>query len=177
MCVQNHIRKLLTTLTSRRLIKSIKPLQHKNKNYYLLWEIEPPAALTGGVFYTADRELDEEFMDGLRAFVQKALKSGPRTVLEVTHLVAKVGITTVSISEDDMRQVFDTLVYDGTIEPVGTTAGLATSLTKYREAPAVIVPQYLTAVPCGTCPVRAECRPDGAVSPATCIYIAQWLDL
>lgn len=33
----------------------------------------------------------------------------------------------------------------------------------------------LTRTPCGICPVINECTPDGAISPATCIYFDKWL--
>lgn len=34
----------------------------------------------------------------------------------------------------------------------------------------------LTSVPCGVCPVFADCRDDGPVSPATCEYYNKWLE-
>jgi hypothetical protein len=34
---------------------------------------------------------------------------------------------------------------------------------------------HLSAVPCGTCPVAASCKPGGLVSPETCVYISHWL--
>ncbi len=32
-----------------------------------------------------------------------------------------------------------------------------------------------TSVPCGMCPVIAQCRDDGVISPATCEYYQKWL--
>jgi len=32
-----------------------------------------------------------------------------------------------------------------------------------------------TSTPCGVCPVFRECREDGLISPATCVYFNEWL--
>jgi len=34
---------------------------------------------------------------------------------------------------------------------------------------------YLTSVPCGSCPVSKSCKPGGLVSPETCVYMSHWL--
>ena len=34
----------------------------------------------------------------------------------------------------------------------------------------------LTEIPCGACPVEAQCEPGGVVSPETCVYFSKWLE-
>lgn len=162
------------------------------------------ARRTGGVFYT-DNELDEEFIDNLRKIVEGKLRSTPASAREVAAYLAAIKVSTVPLTTSDVRQVFDTLVYDGKIEPLQApgaviddpgdvqyrltqcvllasrgSAPTAPQLTLARPSLVCVSPiearNHLTAVPCGACPVRSECTPGGAVSPETCHYLAKWLD-
>ena len=46
----------------------------------------------------------------------------------------------------------------------------------YAIAKRITVPDALSAMPCGVCPVFEDCTPGGVISPATCVYIDKWLD-
>lgn len=45
----------------------------------------------------------------------------------------------------------------------------------FRVASKVPVMDYMTAAPCGVCPVFDECTEGGVISPATCPYLSKWL--
>jgi len=35
---------------------------------------------------------------------------------------------------------------------------------------------HLSEIPCGPCPVQAQCEPGGVISPETCVYFTKWLE-
>ena len=73
------------------------------------------------------------------------------------------------------------LVYDGRLEEVKNAAlGSGRSMAgvvKYRVARKVTTLNYLTEMPCGVCPVVAQCREGGVISPSSCVYMNDWLAL
>jgi DNA-directed RNA polymerase III subunit RPC6 len=62
---QVQINKILRKLETRKLIKPVKSVAFKNRRMYMLFELEPDKALTGGPWYT-DHQLDEDFVNKLR---------------------------------------------------------------------------------------------------------------
>jgi len=62
---QVHINKILRKLESRKLIKPVKSVAFKNRRMYMLFDLEPDKALTGGPWYT-EQQLDLSFVAALR---------------------------------------------------------------------------------------------------------------
>lgn len=46
---------------------------------------------------------------------------------------------------------------------------------KNLTSAAPVIGDALTLVPCGSCPVQAQCVPGGLISPETCVYMSHWL--
>jgi len=65
---QPQINKILRKLENRKLIKPVKSVAFKNRRMYMLYELEPDKALTGGPWYT-DQQLDVDFVNKLRECV------------------------------------------------------------------------------------------------------------
>jgi len=81
-------------------------------------------------------------------------------------------VSTVELTEDDMRTIIDTHIYDGTVEEEMDDDGN----DMYREA--VLKPYNTSAlgsIPCGVCPLVHLCSDSGPISPAKCEYSQQWL--
>ncbi|GAB1310610.1 34-kDa subunit of RNA polymerase III (C) [Madurella fahalii] len=124
------------------------------------------------------------------------------TVPEITEFIQKSGITNnTTLTEPDIQQLVDVLMYDGLIEPIRVNKRQGYRVTrpmkqdtvpfhlrqKEREAgigldkPLRLGPEppssALTEMPCGRCPVFDLCGEGGPVSPKTCVYMLEWLGL
>jgi DNA-directed RNA polymerase III subunit RPC6 len=51
-------------LEKKLLVKSIKPVNSKNRKIWLLWDIQPSEEFTGGIWYR-DNEIDNELIQAL----------------------------------------------------------------------------------------------------------------
>lgn len=47
---------------------------------------------------------------------------------------------------------------------------------RYHAVQPGLTVDALTAMPCGACPVTAQCEPGGVISPETCVYFTKWLE-
>ena len=57
-----EINKILKTLESKKLIKSVKSVAQSKKKVYMLYDLVPDESLTGGAWYS-DQEFETEFVD------------------------------------------------------------------------------------------------------------------
>jgi DNA-directed RNA polymerase III subunit RPC6 len=127
------------------------------------------------------------------------------TVNEIAQFVHSIKITNnTTLTETDIQQLIDLLIYDGLIEPIRVKKRKGYRVlralkqdpvsyherVKERRAKAredeeepleVLAPEPrsngLTEAPCGQCPVFELCEEGGPVSPSNCIYFPQWLGL
>jgi DNA-directed RNA polymerase III subunit RPC6 len=105
-------------------------------------------------------------------------------MIDLTGINARVrisGISKVELSIEELELVLQTLVYDARLEEVRSsvlsyTGHAGTGQTMYKVAKNINPPNYLTETPCGICPVSSQCCEGGIISPATCIYMTQWLE-
>ncbi len=178
---QIQVTKILKTLESRQLIKAVKTVANKNRKVYMLYELEPSAELTGGAWYT-ENEFDSEFIEVLR---QQCLRfivgRGKVTLEQMVEFVASTNISTVALGGQEVRQVIQTLVYDGKVdqqENDGPSLPGFRAGTVYYKPTTLGIPDtsHFTSAPCGVCPVFGECHEGGVISPSTCVYFQQWLD-
>mmetsp|Transcript_8850 Transcript_8850/g.25517 ORF Transcript_8850/g.25517 Transcript_8850/m.25517 type:complete len:282 (-) Transcript_8850:212-1057(-) len=170
---QPQITKILKTLESRKLVKSVKSVTGGNRKVYMLYELEPSRELTGGAWYTA-HEFDSEFIEALReACFRYIEQQGDATLAEVATFIQSRGFSKVDLRQDDVLSVVNTLVYDGRVETVDDEE----DVEHFRPAMLAIPKQSaFTSMPCGVCPVFSQCTPDGPISPANCMYFDKWLD-
>ncbi|CAK9232903.1 unnamed protein product [Sphagnum jensenii] len=179
---QLQVNKALKNLESRSLVKPVKTVSNKNRKVYMLFELDPSREVTGGAWYT-EQDYDAEFVDVVKQqCLHFILKQGLASLEDVAESVRKSGITQVELRLEEFKQILDTLVLDGDIEevvggaPSSSHAPVSFETVCYRASRSRIPEtSALTSVPCGICPVLRECRPDGLISPQTCIYFKDWL--
>eukprot|EP00605_Chrysophyceae_sp_TOSAG23-4_P002381 GSChrysophyteH1.ASY1.ANO1.2635.1 assembled CDS len=186
---QHTLNKTLKELESRSLIKYVRSVTSKSRKLYMLFDTQPAKEITGGPWYT-DQEFDHAFVEELcKAVVNFVAASSTRPnepLLDSSRLLQQlVGtgiIASNTITVEELEMVLNMLVYDGRLEEVrnaaiGTAASSCHGVVKYRIAKKITVPNHLTEMPCGVCPVIAQCREGGVVSPSTCVYMNDWLSL
>ncbi|CAM9203501.1 unnamed protein product [Ascophyllum nodosum] len=178
---QNTLTKSLKSLENRHLIKTVKSVTSKSKKLYMLYELTPPKAITGGPWYT-DQEFDYDFVKHLSNYVLSYVKEQQTPALKDIAAAIKVsGISKIDLSMEEVKLIVNTLVYDGELEEV---RGAASRFSRgagdgpvYKMAPSVEVVNAFTEIPCGTCKVMKHCSEGGVVSPKTCVYLAEWLNM
>jgi DNA-directed RNA polymerase III subunit RPC6 len=124
------------------------------------------------------------------------------TVPEITKFIQQSGITNnTTLTEADIQQLVDVLVYDGLVEPITVNRRRGYRVTRAMKQDTVPFHQRqkereagigldkalrlgpeppssaLTEMPCGRCPVFELCGEGGPVSPKTCVYMLEWLGL
>lgn len=183
---QAQLNKVLKNLESRKLVKSIKSVGAARKKIYMLFELEPDTAVTGGAFYS-DQEVDMQFVDLLNQQCLKYLRGKRQFAAEkyvdpvmgskasfvpsteVARHINDLKISKIELTVKDMERVLDTLVYDGLAERSDQGA-----LYRAVESPLSEAAGF-TRVPCAFCPVFSDCHPGGIISPASCVYFKDWL--
>jgi RNA polymerase Rpc34 subunit len=58
---------------------------------------------------------------------------------------------------------------------ISSSGGKPKVMYRVARSAHVIPPNYLTESPCGLCPVASRCCEGGVISPATCLYMTNWL--
>ena len=71
----NHVQvtKILRTLESKKLIKSVNSVQVPKKKVYMLSELTPDESVTGGAWYS-DQDFESEFVEILNDHCYKFLE-------------------------------------------------------------------------------------------------------
>ena len=87
----------------------------------------------------------------------------------------------VKLSVEDIEMILETLIYDGNVEKSVIACAESTStsgqMNIYRSVEPLVPVSPVMYTPCGICPVFDRRRPGGAISPQTCIYMKEWLDI
>ena len=94
--------------------------------------------------------------------------------------VRNTRLSKVELGVEEVLQIVNTLVYDGKVDAHESRRDNG---APYTEGTVFYTPAALplqehsdfTLVPCGICPVAAECHEGGVISPATCVYFDTWL--
>jgi len=189
---QTQLTKVLKSLESKKLIKSVKTVNATKKKVYMLYNLEPDHSVTGGAWYN-EQDFDSEFVEILNqqcyrflehrliAGREKAGDSGPIAVKnasmvspgEVAKYIGELGIVKMALKEADIEHILDTIVADGKAERSESMEGsiLYRAVVPYFESAG------LSRSPCGVCPVISRCGDQGSVTPATCTYFRDWLDI
>ncbi|OSX76345.1 hypothetical protein BU14_0196s0012 [Porphyra umbilicalis] len=192
------VKKSVANLEARKLIKGVNNVQYKNRKMYMLVGVEPAQAVTGGPWYTDEKEFDTEFIRVLYNQVQEFLKSRPHkmaSVAAVERYLADLKISNEALRTSHVHTLLNVMELDAIVEAVSPTraemadeppapAGAAAEGEEASRARSTFfrvnkqVPHVLSVAntPCGVCPVAKDCHPDGIISPRTCIYIDEWLN-
>ncbi|XP_067681256.1 DNA-directed RNA polymerase III subunit RPC6-like isoform X2 [Haliotis asinina] len=196
--LMTQLNKILKNLESKKLIKAVKSVAASKKKVYMLYNLEPDRTVTGGAWYS-DQDFEAEFVEVLnqqcyKYLDQKAAQARESQIdpvaqkngafapsKDVWKYISELGISKVQLSVEDIETILDTLIYDGKVERTLVagqgTAGDSGQVRLYRAVRPVIQPTGLVRIPCGTCPVFDQCHDGGMVSPQTCVYMKEWLDI
>ncbi|KAJ6516114.1 RNA polymerase Rpc34 subunit-domain-containing protein [Mycena sanguinolenta] len=134
---QTIIDRCLKTLTQKKLIKRVPSVQHPTRKIYMLENVEPSVALTGGPWYT-ESELDTAFIETISQACLKFIRdvsfpkqrkdvhegalfpisNAPRypTAAQVHHTLHQARLTETELSVEHVEMLLDVLVLDGEIE-------------------------------------------------------------
>ncbi|XP_055849876.1 probable DNA-directed RNA polymerase III subunit RPC6 [Episyrphus balteatus] len=184
-----QLNKILKNLETKKLIKAVKSVNASKKKVYMLYNLEPDRSITGGAWYQ-DQDFEAEFVDVLNQqclrFLQmkretaESKRDGPLalkqmsccSVKEVHKFISDLGISKVSLDEDDLETILKTVVYDGNAERIL----MSNDSYVYRAINSPLAPPGLVQMPCGICPVIKNCSNCGEVTPNLCQYMTEWLD-
>jgi len=189
---QTQLTKVLKTLEGKKLIKSVKTVNATKKKVYMLYNLEPDHSVTGGAWYN-EQDFDSEFVEILNQQCYRYLEhrlitgreragdSGPIAVKnasmvspsEVSKYIGELGIVKMALKEADIEHILDTIVADGKAERSESMEGSVL----YRAVVPYLESAGFSRAPCGVCPVISRCGDKGSVTPATCTYFRDWLDV
>lgn len=191
-----QINKILKCLEAKKLIKCVT--SSSRKKLFMLYDLEPSQTVTGGAFYSGE-EFESEFVDVLgdqcykylvqaKAVAEKE-HSDPlaqrnvsfKTAKDICDYINSLKISKVNLSLKDIEKILESLIYDDKIEKFISTSKTHTSKGSgtealYRVSKPLINSGGFMMVPCGVCNIYRDCRIGGEISPATCVYMKQWLD-
>ncbi|KAL1461926.1 hypothetical protein WDU94_013788 [Cyamophila willieti] len=183
-----QLNKILKQLETKKIIKAVKSVAASKKKVYMLYDLEPDRSLTGGTWYQ-DQDFEVEFVDVLNQQCYRFLQlkkektannqNGPQvaqrlacaTPKEVRKFITDLGISKVELSEEDIRTILETLLFDGKIEQINNIDGSV----MYRAVTPYIAVAGISTSPCGVCPVFKNCSFQSTVNPSKCDYLTDWL--
>lgn len=187
--MQTQLNKVLKSLETKRLIKSVKCVNATKKKVYMLYDLEPDRSVTGGTWYS-DQDFESEFVEILNQqchrFLEhkmekaKKLLGGPIVVRngsmadnkEIVKFISDLGISKVQLRAEDIDMIMDTLISDGKAERCEDVG----NGSLYRVVNSPVSSPGLILSPCGVCPVIKNCGDAGSIRPTTCQYFKDWLD-
>lgn len=176
-----NLQKVLKVLEQKQLIKAFKSVLAKNKRYYILFHLEPALEHQGGVGYGPDLEFDREFVDTLSdECYQFILNTGFASLEQIRTFIKESGISHVELQSEDVQKLVETLIFDGKVEEMKNPNANSKRLNApilYRPARVQLPANGFSMTPCARCPVFDLCGPSGDITPATCIYLTEWLAL
>lgn len=173
--IQNtsELKQIVERLITRGLIKEVRSVQGTNKRVYIVSEVDPSVAHTGGPWYNDEQEFDYEFIGTIYSQILAYMTSMEYVTVEsVTDYVAELKISNEDLTKSDIRQLMMTMLYDTVIEECEGRKDAGEYFRRSTSIPAV---NHLSSIPCGSCPVFYDCTPDGVISPKTCVYMKEWL--
>jgi len=199
-----QVNKILKSLETKKLVKSVKCVGAAKKKVYMLFGLEPDRSLTGGSWYS-DQDFDFEFVQVLHqqclrflkekvALASKMHPNDPASMKsssfvssrEMWNFIKETGISKAVLSVEDIEMILETLIYDGKVEKSviaceatpssRNDASSSGQMNIYRSVESLVPVSPIVHAPCAVCPVFDSCRPGGAISPETCVYMKDWLD-
>eukprot|EP01099_Mayorella_cantabrigiensis_P005630 TRINITY_DN4575_c0_g1_i1.p1 TRINITY_DN4575_c0_g1~~TRINITY_DN4575_c0_g1_i1.p1 ORF type:complete len:303 (-),score=72.34 TRINITY_DN4575_c0_g1_i1:129-1016(-) len=174
------LNKILETLETRKLIKTVKKSSGAKKKIYMLFELEPAEDAGNSVPWDGENGFDQEFCDVLSHQCYNFIsKKGFASVEELVGHIKQSGISKVDLDSSHIQSLIEALIYDGKIEELhDPRASQRIGMKRILYKPTKLEPPRngLTDVPCGICPVINLCSDDGLISPTTCIYLHDWME-
>jgi len=170
------ITKILKKLEKKGVIKAVKSVHAKNRNLWILAELEPTEEITGGIWYR-NNEFDKDLIDALydKAFHYIASQAQQEaSKKEIGVFLRSSGMGDLDLKDEHIQSIINILIYDDKIEevPTGNKANPHYKISDWDKC--FPTPPVITLTPCGTCPLFMECKDGGIISPQTCLYFNEW---
>lgn len=191
--LQPHtIAKVTKELMRRQLIKEVRTVQNRNRKVFMLWEIEPSEAVSGGQWYH-DGEFAFSWIESLRQACQDYLENnvGHAVALHDVHEYVLQNVAGRSVpSTENIAGIMRTLELEEEIfakqhdngemmYTLRSKAGVGSGFNIFAgRIPSFVMGQVETpglSVPCLACPLADECKVGGHISPDKCEYLTFWL--
>ena len=184
-----YINKILTKLSKKFLIKSLKVLNTRNKKVWMGIDVEPSQEITGGIWCN-DQEFDDQyisvFCEKCCEYIQTQKMVG-RNELLLFARATNLAKNNQEIREDDIQKILNILVFDGKIEPIfpvnidskflGNKYGILLDkghpelgMIRYKSVKEYKKNNIFEYLPCFVCPSFNECSSKNNVNPIDCPY-------
>jgi DNA-directed RNA polymerase III subunit RPC6 len=184
-----YVNKILTKLSKKFLIKSLKVLNTRNKKVWIGIDVEPSTEITGGIWCN-DQEFDNDkvsvFCEKCLEYIGSQKQIGRKELLffaKTINLEQKFS----EIKEDDIQKILNILIFDGKIEPIfpvnidarflGNKYALLLDKgnpdqesVRYRKIAEYKKNNIFEYLPCFVCPTFNECKINNVVNPLECPY-------
>ena len=184
-----YVNKILTKLSKKFLIKSLKVLNTRNKKVWIGIDVEPSTEITGGIWCN-DQEFDNDkvsvFCEKCLEYIGSQKQIGRKELLffaKTINLEQKFS----EIKDDDIQKILNILVFDGKIEPIfpenidvkflGNKYALLLDKghpdqqsIRYRKIKEYKKNNIFEYLPCFVCPTFNECKINNVVNPIECPY-------
>jgi len=112
--------------------------------------------------------------------IMQRRKFSATSLNEIWKHINELKISKIDLSLGDVEKILDTVVYDGlAVKDSSSSAGSFYTARNWATTHIEKQPKNGTngyvQIPCAFCPVASDCRPKGLISPATCVYLNEWL--
>jgi len=181
---QHAIAKLTKDLIGRKLIKEVKTINQPGRKVFMLYEIQPSVAVSGGTWYQGG-EFAQQWIEQLRERCLEYVHQQQIVSLPDLHSYIQEQPGPSTPTPEEVAQIMRTLQLDELIYArekfgvmhycvrKGTIDIFASRLPKFlthEEEPAVS-----SVPPCIRCPLQNECNIGGRIDPRSCGYMTVWL--
>jgi DNA-directed RNA polymerase III subunit RPC6 len=172
--------KILRSLVTKNLLKEVSDVRHRSKKIFMSTEFQPSTEITGGTWYH-DGRLDTDAVAAARRICLAQVQKLGVATADMIHNGIEKDDPRAGYAIDKIRDILQTMVLDKVLEEVKSTgegefAAIRSGRLCYRVA-AAAQGGMMEGIPCGVCPRIDECSPEGVISPSTCIYYKNWLQM
>jgi DNA-directed RNA polymerase III subunit RPC6 len=102
-------------------------------------------------------------------------KNYPTCASILGHIDKSGLLNNLTLKEQDIQILLDTMVYDGKLERIGTLGYRTVRGASADRSDDYGIGNGFTEAPCGRCPVFTLCEEGGPVNASSCVYFADWL--
>ena len=153
----------LKSLELKKLVKTVKSVQHKKRMMWMLSELQPSEETAGNSIMQEHEDFDSEMLQKMISYTKACLQTQPAGIRPITEYLRKK--TGLSLSEKNVQSVLSMMESFNQVERTDTGLFRAISWTVPEPPP----------LPCLLCPLARECHASGLINPKTCDYLTAWL--
>lgn len=169
-----QLTKILTKLEKRNLIKSRKSINVKNKKIWFHANAEPSEEITGGIWYT-NNEFNKELINALYSATLDYIQAqGTANKNQLIVALKSLNIVNKDLTEANVQTIINLLIFDDKIQEIYNKHNPGNPIYKLSNWEQCVKEPEFVNVPCGTCPLINQCKPQGIISPINCVYFEEW---